>query len=304
MKIWVAVTDRDWFRHLSNLAPDEVNFWQPSAERAAVTLEPGAPFLFKLHAKDGGRIVGGGYFAHYTRLPVHLAWDAFGQKNGAATLVQMTTRISRYRKGPIDPESHVVGCFLLAEPFFLDGADAIHVPAGWAQNIVQGRTYDTTTVEGAALWASVERARAGGAHRVVREDPARYGAPAWTVVRLGQGIFRSMVTDAYSRRCAITGERTLPVLEAAHIRSYANDGPHSVDNGLLLRADLHTLFDRGYITVTTDLTVRVSPRIRDEFENGRDYYALDRRRIATPAHQLSAPRPEFLQWHGDVVFRP
>jgi len=44
-------------------------------------------------------------------------------------------------------------------------------------------------------------------------------------------------------------------------------------NGLLLRSDLHKLFDRGYVTVSPDLRFVVSRRIREEFENGRDYYA-------------------------------
>lgn len=60
--------------------------------------------------------------------------------------------------------------------------------------------------------------------------------------RLGQGAFRIVVTDTYERRCAVTGERTLPVLEAAHIKSYADGGAHDITNGLLLRSDLHTLF--------------------------------------------------------------
>ena len=84
-----------------------------------------------------------------------------------------------------------------------------------------------------------------------------------------------IVTDAYERRCAITGERTLPALEAAHIKPYGSGGPHQPENGLLLRSDLHRLFDQGYITVgADDRKVNVSSRIREEFENGRDYYQL------------------------------
>jgi len=80
-------------------------------------------------------------------------------------------------------------------------------------------------------------------------------------------------------------------------------GSHGVGNCLLLRADLHTLFDRGYITVTPDLAVRVSQKIREEFENGRDYYALAGRTVATPQPGFAPPRRELLEWHGDVVFR-
>jgi putative restriction endonuclease len=89
--------------------------------------------------------------------------------------------------------------------------------------------------------------------------------------RLGQGAFRLLVTDAYQRRCAVTGERTLPVLDAAHTRPYAELGPHRLENGILLRKDLHALFDAGRVTVTPSLELRVSRRIREEFENGRDY---------------------------------
>ena len=48
MKIWVGVTDKNWFDHLTRLGPDEVNFWQPSGSRTFKVLQPGEPFLFKL----------------------------------------------------------------------------------------------------------------------------------------------------------------------------------------------------------------------------------------------------------------
>ncbi len=102
--------------------------------------------------------------------------------------------------------------------------------------------------------------------------------------RLGQGAFRVLVTDVYGRRCAMTQEKTLPVLEAAHIRPYSAHGGHELWNGLLLRSDLHRLFDRGYLTVDPDdRRVIVSPRIREEFENGREYYKLDGQAIAMPS---------------------
>lgn len=72
-------------------------------------------------------------------------------------------------------------------------------------------------------------------------DPPRYGTPTLVAPRLGQGSFRALVTDAYSYRCAISKERTLPVLQAAHIRPYADGGQHELSNGVLLRSDLHAL---------------------------------------------------------------
>jgi predicted restriction endonuclease len=106
------------------------------------------------------------------------------------------------------------------------------------------------------------------------------------------------VTDSYDRRCAATGERTLPVLEAAHIKPYADGGAHAVTNGLLLRSDLHTLFDRGYLTITPGYRLEVSRRIREEYENGRDYYALNGRELRPPRSENARPDPLLLDWHN------
>jgi putative restriction endonuclease len=130
---------------------------------------------------------------------------------------------------------------------------------------------------------------------------SRYGAPMLVRPRLGQGAFRVIVTEVYDRRCTITGERTLPVLEAAHIKPYGSGGPHQPENGLLLRSDLHTLFDQGYMTVDADqLKVAVSGRIREEFENGRDYYQLHGRSIRLPRETSSLPSREYLAFHNSL----
>jgi HNH endonuclease len=102
----------------------------------------------------------------------------------------------------------------------------------------------------------------------------RYGDSRLVQPRLGQATFRIAVLDAYGRACAVTGEHSLPALEASHIRSYAQDGPHEIRNGLLLRADLHRLFDTGYVTVTPDLRLDVSGHLRKDYNNGRSYYPL------------------------------
>jgi putative restriction endonuclease len=144
---------------------------------------------------------------------------------------------------------------------------------------------------------------AGSATERAIEGP-RFGQPVLVLPRLGQGAFRVLVTDAYSRRCAMTQERTLPVLEAAHIRPYATGGTHELSNGLCLRSDLHKLFDQGYVTVDPDeRRIVVSKRIREEFENGRDYYQLHGRMIATPSDSLALPSQESLRFHAEHLFR-
>ena len=94
------------------------------------------------------------------------------------------------------------------------------------------------------------------------------------------------------------------MLEAAHIRPYAKGGAHELSNGLLLRSDLHTLFDRGYVPIDpTERRVLVSPRIKEEFENGRDYYSLHGRSITPPADESAVPAFENLLYHAENVFR-
>jgi putative restriction endonuclease len=246
VRAFVAVTDREWFEQLRHAGElDDVNFWQPSAGGGFRALVPGELFLFKLHSPDNF-IVGGGLFSHWTRLRVSFAWEAFQQRNGAESLLQMRARIERYRRiKPHPHEDYEIGCILIQDPFFFARDDWLPVP-DWQVNIVRGKTYQ--------------------------------------------------------RRCAVTGEKALPVLQAAHIRPYAEGGDHRVDNGLLLRSDLHILFDRGYVTVTPAYRLEVSRRLRTEFENGEEYLARHGQAIWVPSKPKLRPSPEFLSWHNEHRF--
>lgn len=301
MKFYVGITDDSWFRFLAARRPDEVNFWRPGG-RGFRAIEPGAPFLFKLHSPQDF-IVGGGFFIRHSVLPLSLAWAAFEEKNGCATQTELQSHILRLRRS--DEPDPQIGCTILAMPFFLERSEWIPVPADWRSNIVSGRAYDNQDATGAALWGALQerlshRASATIAGSQEAADALRYGSEQLIRNRLGQGAFRVIVTDAYTRRCAMTGERTLPVLEACHIRPYSEHGPHSLANGLLLRSDLHILLDRGYITVNPDRIIEVSRRIRQEFSNGREYYALHGRPLSVlPQGPGEQPAAEFLSWHNE-----
>jgi putative restriction endonuclease len=305
LNTFVGVTDFEWFQFLSSQAGiDEVNFWKPGGQQGFAALRPGEPFLFKLHAPRNV-IAGGAFFTYFSKMPTSLAWDAFGIKNGARSLGEMRLRIEHYRRTPPTTDDYTIGCILLSQPFFFAERDWIPVPSDWKNAIVQGKTYDITSTPGLELWDAVRaRLRTESLQPATIEQltAGRYGAPVEILPRIGQGIFRVLVTDAYSRRCAMTGERTLPTLDAAHIRPFASPGSNRIPNGLLLRSDLHRLFDRGYVTVTPDYRLHVSRRIREEFENGRDYYALDNKLIALPAKSEHQPDRLALEWHADSVF--
>ena len=139
---------------------------------------------------------------------------------------------------------------------------------------------------------------------MLEDERARYGEPHLIRPRLGQGTFRVLVTDIYQRRCAVTQERVLPALEAAHIRPLAKGGVTRPNNGLLLRRDIHSLFDTGYVTVTPALHFEVSRRIKEDFDNGRHYYALHGQPISIPVRAEQRPQlPAALSWHNEHCYR-
>lgn len=301
MKYWVGVTDRNWFEYLSSINPDEVNFWKPSGQGFGA-VEVGSPFLFKLHSPIN-KIVGGGFFIRSEQLPLSLAWDAFEKKNGAENISDLRNAINNYRKTKeADP---TIGCIILNQPFFFSEDKWIDVPSSFTRNIVTGKIYDTNEYEGKKLWNEVEL-RINDIKRIglVAEPIAVYGKEYLIKGRLGQGAFRILVTDAYNRRCAITGEKALPVLQAAHIKPFNEQGPNSVNNGLLLRSDLHILFDRGYLTVSPEYKIEVSRKIKEEFNNGKHYYTYHGKELSTlPNIAMDRPSIDYIRWHNEYIYR-
>lgn len=305
MRGTIGVTDKGWYDFLARHPVPEVNFWTPS-DRRRFSAPEFSPFLFKLKAPYRA-IAGFGYFAKWSSLPPWLAWECFGEGNGCENYAALQARIeeirSRIRYVPTAAVANI-GCILIVQPTFFPRDAWIPQPTDWRDRTVSGAEYDLTRGEGQRVWeqcierAGVEITPNASLPQVAGPTAPRYGAPQLVPPRLGQGTFRVSVTDAYDRACAVTNEHSLPALEAIHIRSYAQDGPHEVRNGLLLRADLHRLFDTGYVTVTPDHRLQVSARLRADYSNGRSYYPLHGQALRLPADPRDCPAPEFLDWHN------
>ena len=257
-------------------------------------------------------IAGFGFFQRFEVLPAWLAWECFGEMNGAPDFESMRERIARLRheESPLSGD-FPIGCVMVSAPVFFDPEEWVLPPAHWASTgIQQGKTYSPDTGEGARIFREcMERAKSGDSllergrsPQMNEQEKARYGASIEVKPRLGQGIFSVLVRDAYGGACAVTHEHSAPVLEAAHIMPYAQGGEHRVDNGLLLRSDLHRLYDRGYVTVTPDYVFRVGDSLRKEYKNGRSYYGLSGSKIALPSDPLLHPDRETLDWHRRQVF--
>lgn len=304
---WIAVTDYGWYQHLllrqmraGAAEASEVNFWQPSG-RAPKRLAANTPFLFKLK-KPHDAICGFGYFQWFSVLPEWLAWDAFGEGNGVSSLAALRERLGKLRARNKIEGRLEIGCCLIAQAQLWPRPRWVRQPADWGRQTVVGATYDLSQGEGARVWAEVlANVRHEGVVRaVIADDRPRWGKPLVVEPRLGQGIFRIQVLDAYGRACAVTGEHSLPVLDAAHVRPFAEGGEHRMENGVALRTDLHRLFDRGYVTFDEQARLVVSKRLKEEFDNGKVYYEMQGRPMSQP---LVGSRPEAaLAWHRDHKF--
>jgi putative restriction endonuclease len=309
VRAYVGVTDGEWYRFLAaRPALREVNFWQPSGGRGFHALAPGEPFFFKTHYPHN-RVVGGGFFSGSARLPMSEAWELFGAANGVDSADEMRERIGRYRRARIaSGDDPVIGCLFVRDVRFFPEDASAPAPPEFARNIVQGKGYDLAAQPDVSYFADLMTRLLGASIEIDMSEPWHrsgpvFGDPRLAPYRLGQRSFQAVVLDAYRRRCAITGTHIPPVLQAAHILPVTAGGEHRLDNGLLLRSDVHTLFDRGYLSVDPGHRLLVSPRLREDFGNGDQFYARAGQVIDLPERRADRPKSQFLEWHVDEVFK-
>jgi putative restriction endonuclease len=312
---YIAVTDIEWFEFVRRLADerrrvDELNFWNPSG-RPLKNFGPGEPVFLRLKSPRNA-IVGYGFFAHFTQLRIDEAWACFQEKNGASSLLELCAAIGRYRPEGVSAVYHnlpEIGCTILRDAVLWPPSRWISwgQDQGWHPSQMRGAT-ERDPRRADRLLGEILRDHQEPPPELVRpfkiqEVDERKLVDSQAVRREGQGTFRAVLLDAYGRRCSITGERTEPVLDAAHIQPYLGPESNHVQNGLLLTKEFHKLFDLGYVGVTPAYEVRISHRLRDDWDNGRRYYEYDRRRLITvPDDPRHRPSPGALQWHFERKF--
>lgn len=118
--------------------------------------------------------------------------------------------------------------------------------------------------------------------------------------------FRSTVIGAYDKRCAFTGLQFIngggrAEVEAAHIKSVSANGPDSVNNGLALSGTIHWMFDRGLLALDDNMTIQMSRHIND-IESVEKLLCPDKQALL-PTDSLQWPRPDFVRWHRENVFK-
>lgn len=304
MKVYVGVTDGQWYEFLAARPTlTEVNFWRPGGAREFRALTPGEPFFFKTHAPHN-RVVGGGFYSGFVPLRVSEAWEFFGPGNGVDSLDEMRARVGRYRRQTIRPgEDPEIGCIFIRDTHFFPAHATAPPPPQFAPSIVQGEGYDLARDAAGPYFHHLLDRLLGSEVTIDLSEPWNrpgpvYGDPRLAPQRLGQQAFQAVVLRAYARRCAITGDKIRPVLQAAHIKPLTAGGEHRLDNGLLLRSDVHTLFDRGYLALDRRYRLLVSSRLREEFGNGEDFYAHAGQQISLPERRADRLLPGLASRRG------
>lgn len=159
----------------------------------------------------------------------------------------------------------------------------------WRPSVPQdtlGRAILETTIDAAKSMAAVNT-----------EEDARDLMLRAVAVRRGQRSFRKKLLAAYQRRCVVTDCAVAEILEAAHIVPYKGAHTHRLDNGLLLRSDIHTLFDLGLLWIHQDYTVQLAEYLRDG-----EYGYLHGKPLRQPARDSDAPKVEHLAHHAKLSF--
>ncbi|WP_420881639.1 HNH endonuclease [Rhodococcus sp. (in: high G+C Gram-positive bacteria)] len=241
---------------------DDVFFWQASNvgfkgwARAASDAADGSLQPRPWIAKDTAQYVQRFYFEVVSEMPVAGSWGMFFKN----TSVKAGPNTAPLAISNPDDEAYLRGLFLTK-------IDVTQVPF----------EVEVALEQDAGFLSDDDRRRMRNQVLSVRE---------------GQPAFRASLIDAYQGRCAVSGTPILRVLQAAHIAPYR--GPHSNDvtNGLLLRSDIHTLFDARHLAVTADFRIKVDPGLRESH-----YWQFDGSPLRTPANIDCLPNDEALRQH-------
>lgn len=290
MASWVITMSKDYPQHWE--IAKQHGFWDMTARRPIQTGDDvyfwlaGGSFLGRTRATSDAREVTSadvppwedtGERTYTWRFTFELLSGApLGQPKWGEVVEEMTNpRMTLHGPRRFDNphDEHVLASYFEPAPATSTGSVLEDVPAGPIDAYPeQERTQDLARFE---------------------DDLRRYISRA-IAMREGQPQFRQSLLETYGRTCAVTGTTAVYVLEAAHIAAYKGQQSNETHNGLLLRADIHTLFDRHLLTVLPDHTIKVSPQLR-----GTEYEHFEGQPLATvPPSTTARPSRELLQQHN------
>ncbi len=267
-----------------------VNFWTPTPWNIK-QLNKGSRLYFMLKAPI--RQIGGfGEFIEYRDLTPEQAWNQFGYRNGRTSKHEFINSIQNYidknskKSGsqPIDINTYEIGCIILDNCEFWNNAIFIN-PADhnidFATQVVKIKYFDQYDP---FMQSQEERDN----FNLINEP--RENKPTVTNSRERQSEFKGRILKAYHSRCCISGETISELLEAAHVQEYRNTSSNHVQNGLLLRIDIHRLYDNHLLFIDSNYIIHVSNLVTSQ-----QYRQLHGQTITLPDLDYSWPSKEALE---------
>ncbi len=300
----IAPIHQEWFKALQQGEQhEEVNFWTPYPEETNA-LKKGEPVYFLLEGGEA-QIAGHGVFERYEQMTLYAAWDRFGAANGVGSFREFKDRMSQSGvRGEL-------GCVILRTPEFWGPQEFVSLNKYGVT--LEASARPVFTFKGQPPWLLKRKRVVRTTQKRKRSAPTEATPIELTPFTLVDGPmadrearrsqqedipseFEERLRSAYRRSCCITGETCLAALKATHIQPYVNPDSDHVQNGLLLRADLHALFAAGLITITHQHRVRTNIRLPESYQQFQ--YA----RIKLPAEKAYWPSQEALAFHQKEIF--
>lgn len=273
----ISPTDNNWFEFLKGLEFNSyVNFWTPTPWNVQRLNVPDRwYFLLKSPYRE---IAGFGEFVEYKNLTANEAWEEFGQRNGRIDKQSFTDSIQHYIDknssefggATIDVQNYKLGCIILKNCEFWD-EEAYKKPSkygiNFANQVVKFKYFDQED--------PFNKEQAEILNNFIPLIKERDENKREVNQRKGQGVFKGKLLKAYNNKCCISGETCPELLEAAHIQRYLDEDSNHVQNGIILRVDLHRLLDSGLLTIDENYIVHISKNMASEsyskFHNQKIY---------------------------------
>jgi putative restriction endonuclease len=291
----ISPTDKNWFDYLKREQfNSNVNFWTPTPWNIK-KLKPKDKLYFML--KSPIRKIGGfGEFVEYNNMTALDAWNHFGYRNGRSSRQEFIDSIQEYidknsqKYGgiPIDINNYQIGCIKLDNCEFWDDENFIDITnkqIEFAPQVVTIKYFDQYDI--------ISKTQEENNNFNIVSEP-RIGKKATTNIRAGQSEFKAKILRTYNNMCCISGETIPELLEAAHIQEYRNYNSNHVQNGLLLRVDLHRLYDNRLLFIDREYLIHVSSLITSQFY--RQYHG---QKIRIPNSLSDRPSAEALEIRKD-----
>ena len=224
-------------------------------------------------------------------MSVNDAWNKYGFKNGCTSKQELIDRLDKYKASNSSDERSVtdseIGCIVLTNAVYFDDdkfLDLDNYEIDFSRFIVKIKYYNEIDPLEIVIQSTVND------FELLPTTLEKLKKSRLLTERKGQGNFRAIITTAYSNKCCITNETTPELLEAAHIQPYFDENSNHVKNGLLLRLDLHKLYDNGLLYIDETFKIHISPEVKSEY-----YQELNGLTIRLPENNNLHPSIEALK---------